>query len=280
MRIAVAQVRATEDPWENLATVKKYSEEASAAGAQLVCFSENIFFRGRRSQMPSGIVLNRLQDGRLDETTSDFSRALSEFQKNLKLHVSLGSVVEQSQVLDKPYNSHWILKPSGEISAYHKIHLFTFHQEDVIYREADQMTGGKSVVSFEIGDFKFGLSICYDLRFPELYRDLVLDKGVNVILVPAAFTQETGRAHWHSLLRARAIENLSYVVASAQWGSHLNDKNQELWCYGHSLAYDPWGDLLKEAPEEGNHILFIDIDRARIEKVRKRLPSLEDIRLW
>lgn len=280
MRVAIAQLRSTEDPWENLAMVQSLCVEAESNGAKLICFPENILYRGRRSRIPSEVLFKRLENGEIESDVSAFARELKAFQSKQSLTISLGSVLEQSDDPHRPYNSHWILEPQTSIAAYPKIHLFSFHQGEVIYRESDQISAGQNLVTHKLEDFKIGLSICYDLRFPELYRSLALDHGATLFLVPSAFTMETGRAHWHTLLRARAIENACYVIAPAQWGSHLNDRDQRLWCYGHSLAYDPWGELLIEGPEQGDCLLYVDIDSNRVARVRDRLPSLQDVRLW
>lgn len=276
MKIAIAQLRSTEDHWENLALVESLSEEAEREGASLICFPENVLYRGRRNKISSDVILKLQSNGHIETSASAFAREVYDLQNRSKITISLGSVLEDSGDRARPFNSHWILRPNKAVLAYQKIHLFSFYQDDVVYRESDQIKGGRDILSFDLDGGTVGLSICYDLRFPELYRVMSLDRGVNIILVPSAFTMETGRAHWHTLLRARAIENLSYVIAAAQWGSHLNEKDQQLWCYGHSLAYDPWGEPLAEGPEQGDSLQFIHFDNSRVSTLRKRLPALQD----
>lgn len=280
MRVAVAQTRSTENIWENLSLVQAFTEEAHSLGAELVCFPENILFRGRKSLLSSEGILARSAGGEIETGASSFARELGDWLRSLKIALSLGSVLELDRLSSKPFNSHWIFRPNAPLISYHKIHLFSFRQGDVVYQESTDVSSGERECTAEIHDFRAGLSVCYDLRFPELYRRMVLNHGANLLMVPAAFTFETGRAHWHTLLRARAIESLSYVVASAQWGSHFNEKGQELKCYGHSLIVDPWGEILAEGPEEGDALLVADLDMNRVTQVRKQLPALDDVKLW
>ncbi len=266
-------MRSTEDPWQNLALIQAYTEEAAQKGAQIICFPENAFYRGPKSKMPIDTILS-LSGNRIIES-QDFSKAIAEWTRDLKIAVCLGSVPEKSQDPRRPFNSHWFIQPGGSVSSYHKMHLFDFAGSQATYRESDEMTRGSDLVSVPFGDFKVGLSICFDLRFPELFRHLTLNHRTNLLLVPAAFTRETGRAHWHTLLRARAVENLSYVCGIGQWGGHLNEKGQELFCYGHSLIYSPWGDLVAEAGEEGDALLIVDLDVKQVKSTRERLPALD-----
>ncbi len=273
MKVAIAQICTSDDPWENLFLVQNLCEDAAEQGATLVCFPENVFFRGAKSKLTSDFILS-LSGNRLIEST-EFSKAVGEWFRSLPCAVSLGSVPERSEDTAKPYNSHWFVDREGRVQSYHKIHLFDFVGAQAVYKESDEMTRGKDLVSVDCEGFHLGLSICFDLRFAELYRKLVLQHRANVLLVPAAFTRETGRAHWHTLLRARAIENLSYVIGIGQWGSHQNDKGQELWCYGNSVVYAPWGEQLIVAEEEGDAILIVDLDQQRLSDARAKLPVLE-----
>ncbi len=261
------------DPWASLLFVASSIREAEEARCSLICFPENVFYRGPRLKRDEAIVLNR-EGSHLSEVTS-FSKALAELIQNTHISISFGSILEQSSESSRPYNAHWWVGPDRKIISYRKLHLFCFQGEVASYDEEKFITRGESIQSVAWGDFCFGLSICYDLRFPELYRKLAMDHGANVFVVPSAFTRETGKVHWHTLLRARAIENLAYVIAPGQWGEHESDQGQKLSCYGHSLVYDPWGRLLAEAPEQGDALLIVDLERTEIDRRRSQLGVYE-----
>jgi len=170
----------------------------------------------------------------------------------------------------RPHNTLLAVGPDGEtLATYRKIHLFDVELgSGGSYSESAATTPGTSVVVVEVGGFKLGLSICYDLRFPELYRALS-EQGAEVLLVPAAFTLHTGKDHWHVLLRARAIEAQAFVVAAAQYGAHPGARQT----YGHSLVVDPWGTVIAEA-SDGVGIVSATLERERLDAVRRSLPSL------
>jgi predicted amidohydrolase len=172
---------------------------------------------------------------------------------------------------DKLSNTSLHIGPDGEIHAtYRKIHLFDVTVGDVEYRESDSDEPGEAAVTSEAGDgTKLGLSVCYDVRFPELYRILAL-QGALVVTVPANFTRVTGEAHWELLLRARAVENQIFVVAPGQAGEHPPGKA----AYGNSMIVDPWGEVLARAPGDGETFVAADLDFERLAEVRERLPSL------
>jgi predicted amidohydrolase len=160
------------------------------------------------------------------------------------------------------------------VARYRKLHLFDVDVGDgQSYRESASTSPGAAPVVVDLAGFRVGLSICYDLRFPELYRVLT-DLGAEIIVVPSAFTLATGKDHWHVLLRARAIEAQAYVVAAAQWGTHPRGRRT----YGKSLVADPWGDVIAQCPD-GEGIVLANIDRAHLERVRASLPSLRHRRL-
>jgi deaminated glutathione amidase len=154
------------------------------------------------------------------------------------------------------------------VATYRKIHLFDVEVGGVVYRESEAEEPGEEPVVAEAEDWKIGLSICYDVRFPELYRILTL-QGAQLVTVPAHFTTPTGKDHWHVLMRARAIENQLYVVAAAQIGETLSGKP----AYGRSLIVDPWGLVLAQAPDEQT-VITAELDRAHLESIRAKLPSL------
>lgn len=281
MRIGIAQMKSTDDPWENLFMVQTFHQEAVERKVDLLCFPENTFFRGPRTggsyaRSESHVSVTRQSDHSIKiNRDGQFAEEMDDFFKQIKMPLSLGSVLEVSGNNEKPANSHWIVFPEGNITSYQKIHLFDYASTENQYRESDDVIAGKEVVSTLIKGVKTGLSICFDLRFSELYRNLTLHHKTQLLLIPAAFTSETGEKHWHALLRARAIENLSYVVAAGQWGSHKNAKGTELFCYGHSLIYDPWGDVVTEAPGKGDCLVVADLDFEMLKKVRSKLPALE-----
>ncbi|MDB5038184.1 MAG: nitrilase-like protein 2 [Bacteriovoracaceae bacterium] len=276
MRVGVVQICSSADAWANLALVSAFIQEAESAGCDLICFPENLFYRGPRSQLDFGTVLE-IQDQKI-KITHDFSRELAAVLNETKLAVSFGSVLEKSNDANRPYNSHWLIGFDKTIVSYKKIHLFSFKGTDGRYEESEDVTEGKSIESVRVLDFNLGLSICYDLRFPELYRQLSIDRQTTVLLVPAAFTLETGAAHWHTLLRARAVENLSFVIAAAQWGGHQNNEGKSMSCYGHALVYDPWGQLLAEGPEKGEALLVVNLEREEVNRRRNQLPVFNSVR--
>ena len=169
------------------------------------------------------------------------------------------------------------MNPGGHlISRYRKIHLFDVDiPGGATLRESDATAPGDEVVVVDIGGAPVGLSICYDVRFPELYRTLVKDKGAEILMVPAAFTAHTGAAHWHLLLRARAIEDQAWVVAPAQWGRH-NDKRES---YGHTLVVDPWGTLVDEL-ETGDGVVVTTLHGESVRHRRAQMPCLDHAVLW
>jgi len=177
----------------------------------------------------------------------------------------------------RAYNTEVVVDPRGAIAArYRKIHLFDVDiPGGATLRESDATCAGDELVVVEIGGARVGLSICYDVRFPELYRRLVKDRGTEVLLVPAAFTAHTGAAHWHLLLRARAIEDQAWVVAAAQWGQH-NEKRQS---FGHTLVVDPWGTLVGEQAT-GDGVVVATLDGETVAQRRTQMPCLSHAVLW
>lgn len=279
MRVALAQMESGPHPWENLSLVYQLVEEARGRNCDLVAFPENVFYRGPSQIIdPIDLALNR--DGFL-VPDSDFSASVKEFIDSLKIPIVLGSVREKNPLSAKPYNASWWIDPSGRIASYHKIHLFKYASttSSVRYDESNQISHGGVPTVVGLNGWNFGLSICYDLRFPELYRLLTLRQRAQVLFVPAAFTYETGMAHWHTLLRTRAIENQTYVLAPAQWGFHQNDEGHKLRCFGHTVAYDPWGECLGDMGKTGDGLLVVDLKTEVLERVRERLPVLEHMRL-
>ncbi|MET0592546.1 MAG: carbon-nitrogen hydrolase family protein, partial [Polyangiaceae bacterium] len=200
---------------------------------------------------------------------------LADAAQRAGVHVIGGGMPEKSADPARPFNTCAVVAPEGRVIAqYRKVHLFDVEVGDgQRYCESASTTPGDATTTVRIAGFSIGLSVCYDLRFPELYRKLVA-AGAEVIVVPAAFTLATGKDHWHVLLRARAIESQCYVAAAAQWGAHPRGRRT----YGKSLIADPWGDVIAQCPE-GEGVVLADVDRAYLGEVRKNLPALTHRRL-
>ena len=190
------------------------------------------------------------------------------------MYIHGGSILEVESGDPGVYNTAFVIDPNGELIAkYRKIHMFDVDlADDEAYRESATVTPGDEIVVAEIDDFPIGLATCYDLRFPELFRILAL-RGAKAIVLPAAFTMTTGKDHWETLIRARAIENQVYMIASAQWGMHPPGN----WCYGRSMIVDPWGTVIATAAD-GVGVASAAIQSSRVEAVRRQVPSLANRR--
>ena len=245
-------------------------EEAAAAGASLVLLPEVWEHIGPAHE--KGSFAGPLEGRQLS--------ALRELCRRRGIWCVAGSVAERPAEGERLYNTSALLSPAGQIvAAYRKLHLFDVDIPDgARYRESETVAPGASlppVVPVELAPgvfFKLGLSVCYDLRFPELYRCLA-DAGVDLISVPAAFTAYTGRAHWQVLLRARAIENQAYVLAPAQVG-RIGPPAENRTAWGHACAIDPWGEVVADAGADGEGIALAQLDPARLAQVRRDLPAL------
>lgn len=266
--VAVVQLNSREDVRENLIACREYIAEAAELGATLVALPENFAFLGSESA-------KRAIAETLDAPPGPITSMLREAAVRHHIHLLAGGWPERSADPSRPYNAATMFSPEGAVAAhYRKIHLFDVDAPDgKAYRESNGVTPGSELVTVDVGGFRVGLSICYDLRFPELYRKLV-DAGAEILCAPAAFTAATGEAHWHLLCRARAVESQCFVVAPGQWGVHLNDRRT----YGHSLVVDPWGDILVDAPE-GPGVYVATLSRLHLDTVRQKLPSLRHRRL-
>jgi len=268
LRAACVQLNTRADMAENVRIAGGLVEEAAAAGARFVALPETWAFKGRRD----GIMASA------EATDGPSNAALAELAARLGIFVLAGSHYEPSPEPGRVYNTSALFGPDGGLLAvYRKLHLFDAVSGAAVYRESSYLAPGAEVVTAEIdlapvGPVALGLSICYDLRFPELYRALAL-AGAQLLCVPAAFTAHTGAAHWEALLRARAIENGCFVIAPDQVGEHLPGRV----CHGHSMIVDPWGDILAEIPDDVG-ICVADLDLARIAEVRTQIPSLRDRR--
>jgi predicted amidohydrolase len=260
-KAACVQLRSSDDVAENIRTTSSLIREAHAKGAAFVATPENTTLMAP----DGGAKLASSHDEAHDPALPIFS-ALA---KELGIHLLIGSLA--IKVSDtKTANRSFLFAPGGEVIArYSKIHLFDVQLANgETYRESDTVTGGDAAVVADTALGKVGLTICYDVRFPQLYRALA-HRGASILTVPSAFTVPTGQAHWHVLLRARAIENGAFVIAPAQGGLHANGRKT----YGHSLIVSPWGEILAEAGTDPG-VIMADIDLGEAAAARARLPSL------
>ena len=260
MRAAAVQLNSTEQKERNLATADSLTREAVADGAELVVLPEKFNVLGTHEDYVEGAEP-------LDGPTVSWARELA---RELAIDLVAGSIVERREGRDKLSNTSVHVGPDGEVRAvYRKIHMFDVVVGGQTYRESETEEPGDETVLSETEDgVPLGLTVCYDLRFPELFRILAV-QGARVITLPAAFTKVTGQAHWDILVRARAIENQAFVVAADQIGTHPPDKES----FGGSMIADPWGEVLVRAPDE-ECFVAADLDLGRQDEVREQLPSL------
>ena len=258
---ACVQLRSSEDVSENIRTTCGFIRDARKAGAQFIATPENTTLMA-----PDGGAKLELSRREENDTALPAFAALAE---ELGIWLLIGSLaIKVSET--KTANRSLLIDPRGTIAArYDKIHLFDVDlPSGEQYRESNTVAGGAAAIAADLPWGRVGLSICYDLRFPHLYRTLA-KAGAFALTVPSAFTETTGKAHWHVLLRARAIENGAFVIAPAQGGLHANGRRT----YGHSLIVSPWGDILAEAGTEPGFIIA-EIDPAASADARVRIPSL------
>jgi deaminated glutathione amidase len=260
--VGLVQMRSGLDPAVNLDAAVKLVGEAKAAGADYVLTPEmtNIM-ELKRERLFAAIV------------TEEADRSLAAFRelaRKLAVHLHIGSLAIKLTG-ERAANRSFLIGPDGEIAArYDKIHMFDVDLANgESYRESRNFRPGERAVAADLPWGRLGLTICYDLRFPALYRALA-ESGSAMLAIPAAFTRQTGEAHWHVLVRARAIENGSFVFAAAQGGRHENGRET----YGHSLVVDPWGNVLAEAGTEPG-IVLAQVDPAAVAAARARVPSLQ-----
>ena len=259
---AVIQLCSTPDKEENLAKASKLITTAAERGAQLIALPENYSFIGEDA--------DKLKEAEELETGPSVE-LLREMALKHQVVIIGGSVPLRAKDPAKVTNTCLVFNSHGEIIArYDKMHMFDiFLDSATTYTESKFVEAGDRVVTFKHLGHTMGLSICYDVRFPELYRNLS-NKGSEVLFVPAAFTIPTGKDHWEVLLRARAIENQCYVVAPAQWGRHTEKRSS----YGRSLVIDPWGQIIAQAPDK-ECIIHAELDFDFLNKVRTQLPALK-----
>jgi predicted amidohydrolase len=273
MRAALLQLRSGDDPAANLPVTERLLRDAAAGGAGLALTPEctNIVSASRALQ--GRVLVSESEDPTLARLTA--------VAGELGIWLVIGSLCLKSGDPDGRFvNRSFLVGPDGTVRArYDKIHMFDV---DVggseSYRESAAYRPGERAVVAEAGGLRLGLTVCYDLRFPHLYRDLA-KAGAEAITVPSAFTVPTGRAHWHVLLRARAIETGAYVLAPAQSGTHVAREGRVRETYGHSLAVAPWGEVIADGGEEVG-VSFADLDPAAVAEARKRIPALTHDRAY
>lgn len=273
MKIAAVQMVSTPDVERNLDAARRLVGQAAAEGAALVALPEYFCLLGRRERDKIALA----------EAPGDgpIQRALSTMARENRVCLIGGTLPmridgEGEGDAERAYNACCVYAPDGSLAArYDKIHLFSFksgneaHDESRVLRAGDRLVAFDAAVAGDEASLRVGLSVCYDLRFPELYRALGADAPCDLLSVPSAFTYPTGEAHWELLLRARAVENQAYVIAAAQGGRHENGRRT----WGHSMIVDPWGDVL-DCLSEGEGVVSAELDRAHIADVRRRLPAL------
>jgi predicted amidohydrolase len=264
MRVAVCQLNSRADRSANLAVALDLLARAARAGADLAVLPEYTDYLGPGRGAPAP-----------EPVAGPYAALFAAAAREHRMWVIAGSFHEAGPDPDHTYNTSLVFDRSGVLAAtYRKIHLYDVEIPGrVSYLESATVTPGSEPVTVDIEGVRVGLSICYDLRFPELYRRLA-DAGARVLVVPAAFMLHTGRDHWEVLLRARAIENQCYVLAAAQIGDHEPGRT----CYGRSMVVDPWGTVLVQAPDEAG-VTVADLDLDRLATIRAELPSLANRRL-
>jgi len=260
---AAIQMSSTPNKKENLDTAERLMRSAASSGAGLIALPELWNCHG----------LEDVYKENAEPIPGPTTEFLGGLAGELGVYLLGGSILEGSPQSTKPHNTSMFFGPDGRMSAvYRKIHLFDVKAPDREYVESRTIAAGTEIVTAKAGAATIGLSVCYDVRFPELYRLLAL-RGAEVLAVPAAFTLQTGKDHWELLLRARAVENQAYVVAPAQWGRKADGR----WTYGRSIIVDPWGTVLSQCPDrDGYALATLDLDY--LDCFREEFPALKNRR--
>ena len=276
IRAAAVQMISSTDPDANIDTMKRLVRQAAEQGADWVLLPEYWPLMGRKdtdklafAEPLVGSNFGETHCARFGETRyARFQTTLSETAAECGVVLFGGTIPLQSPDAGKVMNTMLVYDRDGaQIGLYHKMHLFGFSGLGERYAEADTISAGGDVPKLTADGVPLAAGVCYDLRFPEFFR---AQQPFDVLLLPAAFTYTTGKAHWELLLRARAVENQCYVIASAQGGEHESGRRT----FGHSMIIDPWGEILDILPE-GEGIVIADLDAARLQSVRTRLPALQ-----
>lgn len=276
LRAAAVQMVSSTDPETNISTMKRLVREAAEQGTDWVLLPEYWPLMGRKdtdklafAEPLVGGNFSETRCARFGETRyARFQTTLSETAAECGVVLFGGTIPLQSPDAGKVMNTMLVYDRDGtQIGLYHKMHLFGFSGLGERYAEADTITAGGDLPKLTADGVPLAAGVCYDLRFPEFFR---AQQPFDVLLLPAAFTYTTGKAHWELLLRARAVENQCYVIASAQGGEHESGRRT----FGHSMIIDPWGEIL-DVLHEGEGIVIADLDATRLQSVRTRLPALQ-----
>ena len=265
IRVAAVQMSSGKDYEVNVERAAALVRRAAGEGAAFVALPENF-----AAMTSDSALVERVEpiDGPLFAWGCDLARSLG-------IDLLLGSIPEESERPNKRRNTSVLIDREGRlVAAYRKIHLFDIDLDELRLRESEAVDPGREAVWADLPWGRLGLTVCYDLRFPELYRQLAAAR-TEVLTVPSAFTAKTGPDHWHLLLCARAVENQAFVVAPAQVGQHSPRRAS----YGHALIVDPWGEVLADAGGEGEGLAIADLDPERLTRTRRLLPALDHMRL-
>ncbi len=264
LKVAIAQMASGADKADNIRRAVDLTGRAADEGARLVALPETFDYRGDSDDLRT--IAERLPGTALTP--------LQSLAAERGLWILAGSVHEHNPK-GKPFNTSVLIGPDGDmVAAYRKVHLFDITIDDRSVTESTKYTAGCEVVLAYAAGVRMGLSICYDIRFPELYREMAAS-GVDLIFIPSSFTRMTGEAHWDVLVRARAIENLSFVIAPGQSGTGSGG----IQTYGHSMIVDPWGRVLARASTEEDTLIFADLDLDVLAEARQQLPALHNRKL-
>jgi deaminated glutathione amidase len=266
MRVAAIQMRSALTPQENIPVLEALVRDAAAQGATFIQTPE-MTGAMQCDKLVFAENLRLQKDDLIVAAASKLAKELS-----VTLHIGSTAILRED---GKIANRAFVFGPDGSLSAtYDKIHMFDVDLPNgESWRESATYTPGDQAVMVDVSDAKLGLAICYDLRFAELFRTYATH-GAHVLTLPAAFTEQTGQAHWHILLRARAIETGSFVIAAAQGGTHADGRQT----YGHSLIIDPWGKILAEKSDNEPGVIVADLDLAQVAATRARIPNLKNRR--
>ncbi len=259
-KIALAQINSNENIENNLQKIEKMIKEAAVGGAELIAFPENAEYIG--TDYP----------GNAQQVPGPVTDSFSAWAKQYQIYIHCGSITQKREG-GTPYNTSFLWNKEGKIiGKYSKLHMFDIDMDEgPSYKESDETSAGSEIVVSKTKLGNFGFAICYDMRFPEIFKLMALN-GAQVIFVPADFTMNTGKDHWMALLRARAIENTCYIAAPGQIG-----QKPEFMAYGKSIVIDPWGNVIAMASDE-EQLVYAQIDTTLIDKVRRQVPSLQNIR--
>ena len=259
-KIALAQINSDADIAGNMKKIEKMIQEAANGGAELIAFPENSEYIGTDYPGNAQTVPGAVTD------------AFAGWAKKYRIYIHCGSITQKREA-GTPYNTSFLWNKEGkEIGRYSKLHMFDISIDDgPSYKESDETSAGNEIVVSRTKLGCFGFAICYDMRFPEIFK-LMAKAGAELIFVPADFTMNTGKDHWMPLLRSRAIENTCYIAAPGQIG-----QKPEFAAYGKSMVIDPWGNVIAMASDE-EQVIFAEIDTDLIQKVRRQVPSLQNVR--